>query len=136
MRIAIITAVATIAGLTGFLVATYSSAQTAPQPAAQSATAGKAVFERYCVSCHSVDGNNDTAPTLKGISGRRVGGVKYPAYSDALKAANKKGDLWSDERLEAYISHPDAVYKGTAMSVRIQSPTNRANLMAYLKTLK
>ncbi len=48
----------------------------------------------------------------------------------------EKGDRWTDERLDAYISHPDSVYPGTAMSVRIQSPSNRANLMAYLKTLK
>lgn len=135
MKMRLVSAAVAGAGLWLSFAAMNAVGQT-PAPAAPSAKAGEGVFERYCTSCHTLDGTSEIAPSLKGISGRRVASTKYPAYSEALKAAHKKGDRWTDERLEAYISHPDGVYKGTAMSVRIQSPSNRANLMAYLKTLK
>lgn len=98
--------------------------------------AGKDVFEQYCISCHDGGPSNATAPSLKGIAGRKVGSTKFPAYSDALKGANRRNEKWTDVRLDQYLNNPAVVYPGTNMAVRIQSPKNRANLVAYLKTLK
>ncbi len=109
------------------------SAQTA---AAQNAAAGKAYFERNCSVCHSADkaGSAGQGPPLFGIVGRRVGTMGF-GYSNTLMAAGQSGKTWTAAALDAFLANPSAAMPGTAMPVSIAAAKDRANVIAYLKTL-
>ncbi|MFZ2587016.1 MAG: cytochrome c family protein [Alphaproteobacteria bacterium] len=89
-----------------------------------------------CKACHTFGNGepNRTGPNLWGIAGAKVAGHAGFAYSDAMKA---HGGVWSDDRLMAYLENPRANVSGTKMQFAgIKKPEDRADLIAYLKTLK
>jgi len=47
---------------------------------------GKALFEKRCTGCHSLDQDKD-GPRLRGVFGRKAGKIESFTYSDGLKAA-------------------------------------------------
>lgn len=97
--------------------------------------AGRAVFRSQCALCHSVQpGHNMIGPSLFGVVGRRAGSEPGYAYS----AANKNATLtWSAQVLNKYLESPQAVIPGTKMPYAgLKDPTQRADLIAYLETLK
>lgn len=99
------------------------------------AARGQRVFQR-CYSCHSVDPAevNLQGPNLAGLIGRRAGTLPGFEYSEAMRAAGRDGLVWSEETLERYVVDPQAMIPGTAMGpVRIATPADRADLIAYLK---
>ena len=102
--------------------------------AAQDATAGARVFTR-CAVCHStVPGKNGMGPSLAGIVGRTAGSVPGFSYSPAMKAA---GIVWTKERIQALITNPQALVKGTRMFIPpVTNTKDRADVAAYLATLK
>ncbi len=80
MKPGVVSTIAASAGALLFVTA-FSAAGQTPAPAAPSAKAGKGVYERDGISCHTVDTTSEAAPTLKGIAGRRVGSMKFAAAS-------------------------------------------------------
>jgi cytochrome c len=98
------------------------------------AAAGKSVFNK-CAICHSpVAGKNSVGPSLFGVVGRASGSVAGFSYSDAMKAANK---TWDEATLDAYLENPKAMVPGTKMIFPgLPKPEDRANVIAYLDTLK
>lgn len=98
---------------------------------AQDADAGKEAFSGQCRTCH-----NDTfGPTLRGVAGRKVASqAEYDNYSDALKA--KADQTWTDDNLNAFIKAPNDFASGTRMTMSLPDDAARANVIAYLKTLK
>jgi len=98
------------------------------------AVAGKSVFKR-CSFCHSpAPGKNSFGPTLFGVVGRQSGSVAGYSYSDAMKVANK---TWDPATLNVYLSDPKAMVPGTKMTFAgLPKDEDRANLIAYLETLK
>lgn len=103
--------------------------------AAADVEAGK-VFSKKCTACHSFEagGPHKVGPALHGISGRALAAASGYAYSDALKA---KGGAWTDQNLSEFLKKPKKWAKGTKMVYAgIKKPEQRANLIAYLKTLK
>ncbi len=98
------------------------------------AVAGKSVFNK-CAICHSrAPGKNSLGPTLFGVVGRHSASVEGYSYSDAMKAANK---TWDAATLDAYLTDPKAVVPGTKMTFAgMPKPEDRANVIAYLATLK
>jgi cytochrome c len=98
------------------------------------AAAGKEVFKK-CAICHSTDeGVNKLGPSLHGIVGRPSGSIADYHYSDAMKAANK---VWDAATLDTYLADPKGTVPGTKMIfLGLKDPTDRANLVAYLETLK
>jgi cytochrome c2 len=97
--------------------------------------AGARVFKSQCATCHAVaPGRNLTGPTLAGIIGRKAGTVPGFRYS----AANKQADVtWDDKTLDTYLVDPKAMIPGTSMLYAgLKSETQRADLIAYLDTLK
>lgn len=99
---------------------------------AADAEAGKAIFNR-CKACHQVD-KNAVGPHLGGIVGRKAASVEGYNYSEALK---KSGITWDDAALDKWLQGPSKDVPGTKMIFPgIKDATDRANLIAYLGTLK
>lgn len=96
--------------------------------------AGKNKF-KICTICHSIDpAKKAIGPTLFGVFGRKSAAVEDYAYSDALKAADK---TWDAETLDAWLASPKTLVPGTKMVFPgLPKPEDRANVIAYLATLK
>jgi len=100
------------------------------QPA--QAADGARVFQLQCKTCHGAK-STPAGPTLNGVAGRRIAGLADYAYSAGLKA--KAGD-WTDANLDAYLAAPMKFAPGTRMPAALANPTDRAAVVAYMKTLK
>lgn len=93
---------------------------------------GELVFVA-CKICHAPD-KNQIGPMLKDIVGRKAGAVAGYSYSDANK---NSGITWSREKLFQYLEAPQRVVPGTKMAYPgLHDPQQRADLIAYLATLK
>ncbi len=107
----------------------YTEVAATADPAAGEKTFGK------CKSCHNVEGKNMTGPHLNGVVGRNHGSVEGFVYSDAMLAM--KDQPWTPEAIYTFIKGPKAAMPGTKMGFAgLPSPQDRANVIAYLSTLK
>ena len=105
----------------------------APPAQGQDAEKGKEAFAK-CVACHPQDGKNSLGPSLHGVVGRKAGSVEGYRYSRAMKNANI---VWDEKALDAFLDNPQKVVPGTTMPFSgIANPRERADLIAYLETLK
>ncbi len=112
-------------GFPGFLLTGLATAQ--------DAAAGKQAFAQ-CSVCHSTDGTNGVGPTLKGIVDSKAGEVPGFRFSRAMKASNI---TWNEQSLDAYLTDPQKLIPGNVMPFSgLASAKERADLIAYLKTLK
>lgn len=106
--------------------------------AAASAEAGAAVFKK-CAACHTADngGPNKVGPNLWNIVNRPIASHEGFAYSGPMKEFSQGGSVvWDFEHLSNFIASPKGLVKGTAMGFAgIKKPDERANLIAYLRTL-
>ena len=98
------------------------------------AVAGEKVFLN-CKTCHSAEaGKNMVGPSLHAIQGRHSGEIPGFTYSAANKGS---GIVWTDEKLFQYLENPQRVIPGTKMTYTgVKDPQQRANVIAYLNTLK
>ncbi len=97
---------------------------------------GQQLFRVQCGVCHMAgegDGDGGQGPSLKGVIGRKVGGDPDFAYTQALQDAK---DKWSEETLANFIGDPPKAYPGTAMPIKVANPTDRADIAAYLASVK
>ena len=113
------------------------AAAAAPSAAAVPASAlaaAPAVFG-HCASCHSVQpGQHGIGPSLAGVYGTKAGDIAGYAFSAPLKAS---GLTWDDATLDKWLAGPMKLVPGTKMTYAgISDPAQRAELIAYLKTLK
>jgi cytochrome c len=91
---------------------------------------GKAIFERRCTGCHSLE-QDRVGPRLAGVYGRKSGTIPGFPYSTELKQA---GLLWNDRSLDAWLTDPDTLVPGNAMSFHVAKPDERRDVIAFLKT--
>lgn len=98
------------------------------------AAAGEKVF-MACRTCHSTKPDmNMTGPSLHGLQGHKSGQIPGYKYSAANKAS---GITWTNEKLFQYLENPQRVVPGTKMLYTgVKDPQQRADLVAYLDTLK
>lgn len=61
------------------------------------------------------------------------GGVRGFAYSDAMKAAGRRGLVWDAPTLERFLADPDAVVPGTTMPYQGGSAAERRALINWLR---
>ena len=100
---------------------------------AQDASAGGMAFMQ-CGDCHSPTASDGVGPGLKGVFGRKAGSKQGFLYSPALA---KSTTVWDDKTLDAFLADPRTAQPGTAMAWPGEDdPKVRADLIAYLKTLK
>jgi len=99
--------------------------------------AGQAV-EKKCAACHTTEngGANKVGPNLWSIVNRPIASHEGFAYSGAMKEFAQGGSVvWDYEHLDHFLASPKGLVKGTAMGFAgIKNPTERANLIAYLRT--
>lgn len=97
--------------------------------------AGKALFERTCQNCHSVEiGVNKVGPSLWNVVGRQPASVPDFVYSDGMKA-NKTA--WTVPALDVYLADPRGDVHGAKMFFKgLPAQKDRADVIAFLKTLK
>jgi cytochrome c2 len=98
---------------------------------------GEALFmANGCPACHDVtkEDNGKIGPNLVGVVGRKAGTTKsLLGPSENMK---KYGVIWSAETLDEFLSNPSAKVPGTAMAGILIDPQQRADVIAYLATLK
>ena len=111
----------------GFLLTLGASTANADGDAAH----GQEIYESRCIACHSVDANR-VGPRHRGVFGRPAGSLGDYNYSKALKAAKF---TWSAETLDKWLTNPQAFVPGQKMNFKVNDPQDRADIIAYLKTL-
>lgn len=115
-------------GLTLLLLAATTPAH------AQDATAGARLFAQRCQTCHSVNPAQKATigPNLAGLAGRKAASTSF-AYSPALK---KSTLTWDSATLDKFLAGPFRLVPGTRMVISIPDSKQRADLVAYLSSLK
>ena len=105
---------------------------TAAPPA--SASRGATLFKERCSVCHPVEpgAGGGQGPNLRGVVGRKAASTDF-ADSPAL---TRWGRAWTPELLGKYLTNPGALVPGTTMVVRVPVRQDRADIIAYLGTLK
>jgi cytochrome c len=104
-------------------------------PAKAADAANGAVVFKKCALCHVIEAGKKPGlgPNLFGVVGRKAAATNF-TYSTAMKAS---GLTWTPDKLDAYITKPSALVKGTKMVYSgLQNPKDRADLIAFLKSKK
>ena len=89
-----------------------------------------------CPACHGVtkEDNSKVGPNLVGVVGRQAGTT--PSLLGPSENMKKYGVTWSAETLDEFLVNPSAKVPGTAMMGILTDPQQRADVIAYLSTLK
>ena len=90
-----------------------------------------------CKACHTFDkgGKNSIGPNLWGVYNNNYAAKSDFKYSSALES--KKSNKWTEETLNEWLIKPAKFIPGNKMSFAgLKKEKDRANLIAYLKTLK
>ena len=98
---------------------------------------GKELFmTSACSTCHGVtkEDNMKVGPSLFGVVGRKAGTAQ--SLLGASENLKKYGVTWNAETLDEFLANPDAKVPGTPMSGVMADPQQRADMIAYLTTLK
>ncbi len=109
--------------------------------AAQDVNRGKALFAGECSACHSVvPGQNGIGPSLAHVYGMPAGapGTGYK-FSVAMQESHV---VWTEVELDKFLMTPDFIaagtkmpLPGTEMHMGVPSADDRADLIAYLRSL-
>lgn len=97
---------------------------------------GKVIFDQRCGICHAVtkEGGPILGPNLLGLIGRKAGTQKdFQLYTSALKDYGVK---WSAKTLDEFLISPMDKVPGTQMPMVLPDDKERADVIAYLSTLK
>lgn len=96
------------------------------------ASKGAAAFKQRCAACHSLEPKkNRVGPSLAGVLGRKIGSEQSFRYSQAY---TKAPDSWTEAKLDSYMTDPAKMFPGSRMTIKVTSASDRANIIAYLKT--
>lgn len=113
------------------LFAAFTFMMTRPVLAAADSSRGKTLYESLCIACHSID-YNGVGPAHRGVFDRQAGSSPNYAYSPALKNSRI---AWTAENLDQWLAGPEKLVPGQKMGFAVDSAQDRADLIAYLKTL-
>ena len=109
-------------------------ASACPALAAEDVGAGQEIYQAQCSACHSNQpGVNGIGPSLAGVAGRKAGSLPGFHFTPAISGS---GLTWDAKTFIQFLADPSKLVPGTAMTVMVPDETGRANLYAYLATLK
>jgi cytochrome c len=121
-----------LAGLTVGALAIVSTSASAAD-----AAHGQELFRAQCGVCHAGgegDGDGGQGPSLKGVIGRKIGGdMAFGGYTDVLSSAK---DKWTTDNLNTFLIDPNKDKPGTNMPISVKNDAERADIIAYLASLK
>ena len=123
-------------GAVFMLVAVYALWPAHIADAAGNSDRGKAVFDHQCAVCHStVPEFHKEGPSLAGVYGRRAGKAPFFAGYKGLRGSDI---VWDERTLDDWLADPRALLNGknTTMTLRLDDPGQRADVIAFLKTLR
>jgi cytochrome c len=103
-----------------------------PAAADGDAARGEELYNSRCIACHSPDVNR-VGPRHRGVLGRQAGSLADFNYSEAVR---NSGIIWDEQTLGRWLANPQAFIPGQRMNFRVANPQDRADIIAYLKTLK
>jgi glucose/arabinose dehydrogenase/cytochrome c2 len=122
-----------------FLAKALCANVSAQNASAGDSTRGKTFFEINCAVCHSPVLGPDNlvvmkqGPSLVGVVGRPAGSLPHFNYTKAIR---ETGITWDTAKLYQFLENPMVVVPGTTMPIPVADPRNRADVVAYLATLK
>lgn len=93
---------------------------------------------RACAACHDFvqGGANKVGPALWGVLGRAPASHEGFRYSGAMQEYGQTAGAWDFENMDAFLAAPKTVVPGTSMGYAgMKKPADRADLVAYLRTL-
>jgi glucose/arabinose dehydrogenase len=98
---------------------------------------GRVIFLQSCAVCHSAglekQAVSGQGPLLAGVVGRKAASLPNFGYSKALQAS---GLTWDAATLDQFLTGPGALVPGTTMVISLPSRADRADLIAFLRTLR
>lgn len=96
------------------------------------AAKGEKVFKK-CKACHTLEaGKHRSGPSLAGVVGRKAGTAEGFTKYVGLKDADF---TWTEESLDKWLENPKKFLgKRTAMSLKLRKASQRADVIAYMKT--
>lgn len=104
----------------------------APLTHTASVARGQALYQAWCTRCHALD-SHGIGPAHRGVFGRLAGRAPGYEYSTGLKRANFR---WNARTLDRWLADPDAFVTWQQMEFRVPEAGDRADLIAYLRTLR
>lgn len=96
------------------------------------AEVGQRLYQTQCIECHAID-HHRIGPMHQGVMGRLAGTSPGYDYSTGLK---KSGLRWTPDTLDRWLTNPDAYVQNQQMDFKVEDAQERADLIAYLATLK
>lgn len=93
---------------------------------------GASLYQTRCAACHAPDFNG-VGPAHRGVFGRQAGTASGFGYSPALRAS---GVRWTAQTLDRWLTDPEAMVPGQRMGIHVDDPRDRADLIAFLQTLR
>ena len=120
---------------TGAATTTIALEPVSPAAKVAADAGAKPAAYAQCAACHAVEpGKHGIGPSLHGVYGTKAGEIPGFAFSEKLKAS---GLTWDDATLDKWLEAPMKMVPGTKMSYAgLKDPAKRAELIAYMKTLK
>lgn len=105
-----------------------------PAQAEGDAAAGRTLYQNRCLSCHGdAKTKGSLGPGLVGIIGRNA---NAPVEGTTSRGMSEADFVWTEQTLDEYLAAPGNKVHGTIMPVGISRAEDRANLIAYIKTLR
>lgn len=99
------------------------------------AAAGAKTAKKKCGTCHTFGSGegHKVGPNLFSVTVRGRATAEGYRYSANMKAM---GGAWSDADLDTFLADPKAFVKGTKMSLKVKKEQERADVIAFVKTLQ
>lgn len=110
----------------------YDALSDAATVAAALRVDGEGLFVQKCTSCHAVDGQTMTGPSLDGVFGRRVGGRPGYGYSASLTT---DGRNWTPALMGRFLLYPERDFPSTRMQKIGLTQAQADSIIAYLGRL-
>ena len=93
---------------------------------------GQKIYADHCSACHALD-ENKYGPLMRGVYGRKAGALAAYRYTPVFKKLSAV--TWDQALLDKWLENPPVMTPGTRMAYRVVSASDRADVIAYLKSL-